>query len=385
VSTPHRHGIEDRGMQRLPVLWLCGPPGAGKTTAGWEIYSGLRRAGVPAGYADIDQLGMCYPEPASDPGRYHLKARNLAAVLAGHRAAGVRCAVVSGVLDATGRVPVGDLPGAAVTVCRLRAGADDLARRITERDGAGTELPPVLREAAALDAGCIGDVCVDTTGLPVAEVVRRIRQRLGDWPGPLPTGPTAPAPPPGPDPGCAPPVLWLCGVTGVGKSTAGFLAYQRALRAGLSAAYLDLDQLGFGADGHRVKARNAAAVWRNFRQAGARLLVMTGPAADADAVAAYAEALPPGTLTVCRLHAGRDELTRRILSRGRGGSWSQPGDPLVGRPVPDLLRVAARAARDAAAQDRAGLGHRVDTDGRTAAEVAEAVVRECAAVIPSAR
>jgi hypothetical protein len=376
-------------MQRLPVLWLCGPPGAGKTTAGWEIYSALRGAGVPAGYADIDQLGMCYPEPASDPGRYRLKARNLAAVLAGHRAAGVRCAVVSGVLDASGRVPVGDLPGAAVTVCRLRAGADDLARRITGRAGAGAELPPVLREAAALDAGRIGDVCVDTTGLPVAEVVRRIRQRIGDWPGPLPAGPVAPElPGPGPvrpDPACAPPVLWLCGVTGVGKSTAGFLAYQLALRAGLSAAYLDLDQLGFGADGDRVKAGNAAAVCRNFQQAGARLLVMTGPAGDADAIAAYAEALPPGTLTVCRLHAGRDELTRRILSRGRGGSWSQPGDPLVGRPVPYLLRVADRAARDAAAQDRAGLAHRVDTDGRTAAEVAEAVVREYAAVVPRAR
>jgi molybdopterin-guanine dinucleotide biosynthesis protein len=62
---------------RLPTLWVCGPPGVGKTTVGWELFSQLTRAGVRAGYVDVDQLGICYPEPASDPGRHRLKVGNL--------------------------------------------------------------------------------------------------------------------------------------------------------------------------------------------------------------------------------------------------------------------------------------------------------------------
>jgi hypothetical protein len=65
------------GDTRLPVLWLYGPAGVGKTTAAWELFTELSRDGIPTGYVDIDQLGMCYaaptpdewaPEPATDPG-----------------------------------------------------------------------------------------------------------------------------------------------------------------------------------------------------------------------------------------------------------------------------------------------------------------------------
>lgn len=84
----------------IPELWLCGPPGVGKSTVGWEIFSQLTRAGIEVGYIDIDQLGMCLPEAASDPGRYRMKAQNLGSVVANFRAAGARCVVVSGVADA---------------------------------------------------------------------------------------------------------------------------------------------------------------------------------------------------------------------------------------------------------------------------------------------
>ena len=45
----------------IPVLWLCGPPGAGKSTVGWAIYSQLVQSGLQTAYVDIDQLGICYP------------------------------------------------------------------------------------------------------------------------------------------------------------------------------------------------------------------------------------------------------------------------------------------------------------------------------------
>ncbi|MGH3672591.1 MAG: ATP-binding protein, partial [Pseudonocardiaceae bacterium] len=105
---------------RLPTVWVCGPPGVGKTTVGWELFSQLTRAGVRAGYVDIDQLGICYPEPASDPGRHRLKVRNLDPIAVNFRAAGAECLIVSGVVDPEHGVHVDQLPHAALMMCRLR-------------------------------------------------------------------------------------------------------------------------------------------------------------------------------------------------------------------------------------------------------------------------
>ena len=82
--------------ERLSVLWLCGPPGAGKSAVGWEIYDGLARSGARVGFVDLDQLGMCLPAPPDDPQRFRLKERNLSAVAANFREAGCDALVVSG-------------------------------------------------------------------------------------------------------------------------------------------------------------------------------------------------------------------------------------------------------------------------------------------------
>ena len=52
----------------IPVLYLRDRPGVGKTMVGWEIFSQLTRAGIEAGYVNVDQPCMCNPEPVSDPG-----------------------------------------------------------------------------------------------------------------------------------------------------------------------------------------------------------------------------------------------------------------------------------------------------------------------------
>ena len=59
------------------------------------------------------------------------------------------------------------------------------------------------------------------------------------------------------------------------------------------------------------------------------------------------------------------------MTRGEGGSWPQPGDPLRGQPVSYLSRVAEQAAADARAFDRTPLDAlRIDTDGHTAGQAA---------------
>ena len=162
-------------MISLPVLWLSGPPGVGKTTVAWELFERLGRQGLAVGCVDIDQLGMC-PEPAGDPGRYRVKARALAAVAANFRDAGAQCLVVPGVTD-PGR-EIEPVPNTELTTCRLRADPAELTRRITGRGGM-TDLAEALEHAEAVDLA--PGAWVDTTGLSVREVADRVLHRTG-WP-----------------------------------------------------------------------------------------------------------------------------------------------------------------------------------------------------------
>ena len=383
----HNAGVRD---ERLSVLWLCGPPGAGKSAAGWDLYTALARSGARAGFVDIDQLGMCLPAPPGDPERYRLKERNLSAVAGNFRAAGCAAVIASGDLGSSPGISPASIPGAAVTVCRLRASQDELRRRLSSRREEPDFVASALRQAEELERTSFADVCVGTDGLTVAEVARLVRKRCG-WPpedvagagadevAPMPADQVAPVPAVGADGN----VLLVCGPTCVGKSAASFEVFLRLLRAGVAAAYINLDQIGFmsplPADdpgGHRFKARNLADLWRAYHAAGARRLILCGPVPDERAVAVYASALPAARVTVCRLHAGPAELARRVALRGQGLSWARPGDPLIGQPEAQLRLVAAKAVAEAEALDRSGLGDLcVGTDGRAVAEVADLIAR----------
>lgn len=356
----------------LPVLWLCGPSGVGKSTVAWELFTGL----PGAGYVDIDQLGMCFPEIPSDPGRTVLQARILGRAVANFRAAGARCLVVSGVIDARRGVHTEYLADAALTVLRLRCDQTELRRRLIGRARPGEQPGPELREAEVLDRSGLPYPCLDTTGLTAAEVLEIVRGRWpvhparqpGPWPDPVPT--------PGE-------VLWVCGATAVGKSTVGYEVAHVSRCAGHTTGFVDLQQIGFlhpvpGQDpgNHRLKAANLAAVWQNFHAYGARRLVVVGPVEHPEEVRLYAEALPAATLTLYRLHASPDQLRERIRLRGLGGGPGIAGDKLRGQPTAVLDRAHEAAVAQAESLERADFGDvRVDTDGRTVADLAHDIVR----------
>jgi hypothetical protein len=177
------------------------------------------------------------------------------------------------------------------------------------------------------------------------------------------------------------PFLWICGASGAGKSSVGWEIFGQVRAAGVQAAYVDFDQIGFclparedDPDTHRIKALNLGAMWPNFRSAGARCLISSGFVNTRDVIRMYAGAVPGTALTVCRLRAGNDELTKRIFLRGQGGGPPIPGDELTGQPAGWLARFAAESVRDAADLERDGIGDLcVDTDGRSIAEVARLV------------
>jgi hypothetical protein len=156
----------------FPVLWLHGPPGVGKSTVAWQLFTSLA---LPTGYVDIDQLGMCYgpptahewaPDPLDDPGRYRLKENNLHAVIENYQRAGARGLIVSGIVD-----PVRGVPG-FVTACRLRCEPDELRRRLAERGRPNERVEEILEYACLLDG--LPGTCIDSTGLTVAETVQLV-------------------------------------------------------------------------------------------------------------------------------------------------------------------------------------------------------------------
>jgi hypothetical protein len=246
-----------------------------------------------------------------------------------------------------------------------------LIDRLIGRQASSAVAEEAIAQAESLEATSFADVVLDTTEGSVSELARSILTRMGSWPGPAPVAPARRVIPTE----VAGPILWLWGPTGVGKSTIGFQAYLDLLHSGVTAAYVDVDQIGFcrpaGID-HRLRARNLAAVWSNCRQVGAEALVVVGPITEDD-VRHYKGALPNSTFTWCGLGASPDELTRRILSRQAGGSWPQPGDPLRGRSKAELLGVAERTVQDGIALVGPG-SVCIDTDRLSVAEAAGAVL-----------
>jgi hypothetical protein len=117
----------------VPVLWLRGPAGVGKSTVSWQLFTELSQAGVDVAFADTDQLCMCYPPPPEAPDREQLKAMNLGAMISNYQAASAKCAILGGSLDPVLGVRRELMPGADVTVVRLRADREEVVRRFVGR------------------------------------------------------------------------------------------------------------------------------------------------------------------------------------------------------------------------------------------------------------
>lgn len=343
----------------MRLLWLCGPSGVGKSSAGWELFTELGRDGVRTGFLDTDQISLMYPFPAAETHR--LRARALAALWPSFRAEGVRCMVMSGFVDSAeeiaeyGRL----LPDASMTVCRLRADPAELEARFTGRGWRPELAAEAVAEARELDRSGFADLTVDTTGLTVQEVAREDRRRA-------PAGRTTAAAEAHPRDGHADgfPVLWISGATAVGKSTVGYEVFTRLFRSGTRTSSIDTKQITAvrPAPSPAFEARNLAALLAAHRAEGARRLVVSGDRPTP---------IPGARMTVCRLGAQPGTLAVRIKDRAAGRGPAIPGDRLRGLSPADQLRVAERAAEQAREGD-ADL--EVATDGRSPQELAAEII-----------
>jgi hypothetical protein len=116
-------------------------------------------------------------------------------------------------------------------------------------------------------------------------------------------------------------------------------------------------------------------LWRNFGDVGARLAIVVGGVSKRSDVRQYEQALPNTRLSWCQLEVGEAELTKRILSRSDGGSWSEPGDGLRDRPHDELLEIARRAIAAGHRLSRRHIGRRIDVNGLDVEDAAVTLLR----------
>jgi predicted nuclease with RNAse H fold len=146
--------------ERVPVLLLTGPVGAGKSTVGMAAASLLREAEIPSAFVDLPGIAVSFPSPPDDPWNERLSHENLACMWANFQQAGARRLIVARVLETRSllhRIEEA-VPGADVTVVRLEAPLSTIQQRIRSRDpkpdwylSAGASLHHSMNEAALED------------------------------------------------------------------------------------------------------------------------------------------------------------------------------------------------------------------------------------------
>ncbi|MGA6161847.1 hypothetical protein [Amycolatopsis magusensis] len=157
------------------LLWLFGPPAAGKTSVAREI----ARSHPGFAHLDTDQIGLCYPAPDDDQANHGVKSAGLAALWPNFRDAGARGLVISGNLLTADDFARYRVDGTPITLCRLRAEPEVHRARFLRRGRFTDLVDRCLEEAAALDRTDFADHTVDTTHLSTADSAALVLERTG--------------------------------------------------------------------------------------------------------------------------------------------------------------------------------------------------------------
>jgi hypothetical protein len=164
------------------------------------------------------------------------------------------------------------------------------------------------------------------------------------------------------------PVLTITGPCGVGKTTTAAALSDLLDERGLSHALIDLDWLRWCHPSppddpfhEALGLRNLAALWSEYRAAGAERLILVDIVETRETVSRYRAALPNAEIQVVRLGASMATIHRRLEGRENGSSleWHQ------NRAV-ELAEMWERSPSE---------DYIHDTEGMTPLEVALAILR----------
>ena len=244
----------------LPVVWLVGTSGVGKSTVGWLLQRALTQRGVSAAFIDADQLRNASGVDATED---EFIADGLAAIEPAFANAGARALIVSGIVDDAAHLSrlVPDAARSRIFVVHLRASDEVVVSRIERRNWNVELTDESLSYAHAFDASWT-DLTIDTSDAPAAHVAEQlvdpVLRLVAEPPSSHPPRPVVRVP------GAS--VTVITGAGGVGISTAGFLLFLHHAFKGDRVGYIDSHQLGFfGTDARAseaapLRAANTAAL-----------------------------------------------------------------------------------------------------------------------------
>jgi hypothetical protein len=169
---------------RVPVLLLSGPVGAGKSTVGAAAATLLREAGIPHALIDLPMIGQCWPAPDDDPWNERVIHRNLASMWSTFREAGASRLILCRVLEAWSLLDqvIDAVPGAEVTVVRLRAPIAVLHTRLRHREAGDPSwyLAAATGLADTMERSAVHDHVVDNASSSPSGVAKEVL-RLAGW------------------------------------------------------------------------------------------------------------------------------------------------------------------------------------------------------------
>jgi thymidylate kinase len=171
--------------RNVKAVAITGTIGVGKTALAAALSELLHSKGIRHGLLELDWLGEVYPPPnPDDPYSLDLTFRNLKLIAPNLIEAGAEFLVIGATLTSKPeldglREALGEIP---ITVCRVAASPETIAKRIRQRE-LGYLLDDFLNRTDALaneieDAG-IDDFVVVNDDRPIAEVAAELLEKLG--------------------------------------------------------------------------------------------------------------------------------------------------------------------------------------------------------------
>lgn len=175
----------------IPVLWVVGSIGTGKSDTSFHVFSRLFRAGTHVARLDLDEVGMCHPAPVDDPENHRVKAEAMGAAWSVFERHGATCFVISGGVNTPDEAAryADRITNADWTIVRLRIGADERRDRTIRRgrllgqDAQTVEqwIQTGIEEEVSLDTLGFAEQVIDTDGMDQQQVVDAVLKQTG-WP-----------------------------------------------------------------------------------------------------------------------------------------------------------------------------------------------------------
>jgi hypothetical protein len=167
----------------VPVLFVTGPIGVGKTAVLHEADALLIEAGAGHATVELEEIARCWPG-TMERSRAWLVYQNLAALWSNFAAIGASRLLLAGLLEQRSELSLLSeaVPGAVVTVVRLRAPLTVLEQRIRVREPGSPEgeIDGARLWAEHLDKARLEDHLVETEGRPISKIAREVL-RLAGW------------------------------------------------------------------------------------------------------------------------------------------------------------------------------------------------------------